>query len=170
MLTPRQQYRTITLHVSIFFSPVKHTNSVPTQIYPPPLTYALHTNADTHTYSDWVVCLSDADRLKVKQNCVKNSARNRRGHRHGTVQTVMSAYAVYGIVPKGLLTLLGFFFIFYAMRSSVPVGLLRNISGRLFTWLVCGSFQWRHGLLFTIVSCDMTRTKWLVLKGHIGST
>ena len=23
------------------------------------------------------------------------------------------------------------------------------MSGQLFTWLVCGSFQWRHGLLFT---------------------
>ena len=37
----------------------------------------------------------------------------------------------------------------YAMRSLVPVGHFRNISGHLFTWLVCGSFQWRHGLLFT---------------------
>ena len=38
----------------------------------------------------------------------------------------------------GLLTFLGFV---YAMRSLVPA--------HLFTWLVCGSFQWRHGLLFT---------------------
>ena len=38
---------------------------------------------------------------------------------------------------------------FYAMRSLVPVGHFRNISGHLFTRLVCGSFQWRHGLLFT---------------------
>ena len=38
---------------------------------------------------------------------------------------------------------------FYAIRSLVPVGQLRNISGHLFTWLVCGSFQWRHGLFFT---------------------
>ena len=38
---------------------------------------------------------------------------------------------------------------FYAMRSLVPVGYFPNISGHLFTWLVCGSFQWRHGLLFT---------------------
>ena len=35
------------------------------------------------------------------------------------------------------------------MRSLFPVGLFRNLSGHLFTWLVCGSFQWRHGLLFT---------------------
>ena len=46
----------------------------------------------------------------------------------------------------GLLTFLG---VCYAMRSRVPVGHFRNISGHLFTWLVCGSFQWRHGLLFT---------------------
>ena len=38
---------------------------------------------------------------------------------------------------------------FYAMLSLVPVGHFRNISGHLFTSLVCGSFQWRHGLLFT---------------------
>ena len=31
----------------------------------------------------------------------------------------------------------------------VPVGHFRNISGHLFTWLVCGSFRWRHGLSFT---------------------
>ena len=35
------------------------------------------------------------------------------------------------------------------MRSLVPVGYFRNISGQLFTWLLCGSFQWRHGVLFT---------------------
>ena len=35
------------------------------------------------------------------------------------------------------------------MRSLFPVGLFRNLSGHLFTWLVCGSFQWRPGLLFT---------------------
>ena len=38
--------------------------------------------------------------------------------------------------------------IFYAMRSSVPVENFRNICGHSFTCLVCGSFQWRHGLLF----------------------
>ena len=38
---------------------------------------------------------------------------------------------------------------FYAMRSLVPVGRLRTTPGHLFTWLVCGSFQWSHGLLFT---------------------
>ena len=44
---------------------------------------------------------------------------------------------------------INFPWIFYAMWSLVPVGHFRNISGHLFTWLVCGSFQWRHGLLFT---------------------
>ena len=49
---------------------------------------------------------------------------------------------------KGFVTFVGFFF--YAMRSLVPVEHFRNISGHLFTRLVCGSFQWRHGLLFTV--------------------
>ena len=44
---------------------------------------------------------------------------------------------------------INFPWIFYAMQSLVPVGHFRNIYGLLFTWLVCGSFQWRHGLLFT---------------------
>ena len=44
---------------------------------------------------------------------------------------------------------INFPWIFYAMRSLLPVGHFRNISGHLFTWLVCGSFQWRYGLLFT---------------------
>ena len=35
------------------------------------------------------------------------------------------------------------------MRGSVPVGHFRNICGHLFTWLVWGSFQWRHGISFT---------------------
>ena len=42
------------------------------------------------------------------------------------------------MVPKGLLTFLGFF---NAMRSLVPVGHFLNISGHLFTWLVYGSFR-----------------------------
>ena len=44
---------------------------------------------------------------------------------------------------------INFPWIFYALRSLVPVGHFQNISGHLFTLLVCGSFQWRHGLLFT---------------------
>ena len=39
---------------------------------------------------------------------------------------------------------INFPWIFYAMQSLVPV-----VSGHLFTWLVCGSFQWCHWLLFT---------------------
>ena len=74
-----------------------------------------------------------------------------------------------GMVPKGLLTFLGFF---YAMRSLVPVGYFRNISGHLPPWLVCGSFQWRHGLLFTdcIVWDDkdkvtgLKRSHWIHLR------
>ena len=49
---------------------------------------------------------------------------------------------------KGVINLPCFLFL-YAMQSLVPVGHLRNMSGHLFIWLVCGSFQWRHGLLFT---------------------
>ena len=36
---------------------------------------------------------------------------------------------------------INFPWIFYALRSLVPVGHFRNISGHLFTWLVCQSFQ-----------------------------
>ena len=35
------------------------------------------------------------------------------------------------------------------MRSLVLAGHFRNIFGHLFTWLVCGSFKWCHGWLFT---------------------
>ena len=48
---------------------------------------------------------------------------------------------------KGIISFPWLFF--YAMRNLVPAGYFRNISGHLFIWLVCGSFQWRHGLLFT---------------------
>ena len=77
----------------------------------------------------------------------------------------MSRLTCYGVIPKGLLTFLGFFF--SAMRSLVPVGHFRNISGHLFTWLVCRCFQWLHGLLFNIVSCEITRKKLLVLKDQL---
>ena len=50
---------------------------------------------------------------------------------------------------RGSKGVINFPWIFYAMQSLVPVGHFRSISGRLFTWLVCGSFQWRHGLLCT---------------------
>ena len=52
----------------------------------------------------------------------------------------------HGVVPKGILTFLGFFL---CMRSSVPAGHFCNISGHLFTRLVFRSFRLRHGLLFT---------------------
>ena len=52
----------------------------------------------------------------------------------------------YGVAPKWVVNFPWIFF--YAIRSLVPVGHFRNISGQLFTWFVCGSFQWRHGLSF----------------------
>ena len=57
-----------------------------------------------------------------------------------------------------------------AMRSLVSVGHFRNISGHLFTWLVCGSFQWRHGIVSCIVWDDkdkvtgFKRSHWI----HLG--
>ena len=48
--------------------------------------------------------------------------------------------------PEGVIHLP---WIFYTMRSLVPVGHSWNIARHLFTSLVCGSFQWCHGLLFT---------------------
>ena len=56
------------------------------------------------------------------------------------------------------------------MRSLVPVGHFRNISEHLFTWLVCESFQWRHGLLFTDCIVWDDQDKVMFLKDHIGST
>ena len=84
-----------------------------------------------------------------------------------TEWTERAQCVAYRVVPKGLLTLLGFF---YAMRSLVPVGHFRNISGHLFTWLVWGSFQWRHGLLFTDCIVWDDQDKVMFLKDHIGST
>ena len=67
-------------------------------------------------------------------------------------------------VSGGSKGVINFPWTFYTMRSVVPVGHFRNISGHLFTWLVCGSFELLYGLLFTVVSCEMTRAKQLVLK------
>ena len=53
----------------------------------------------------------------------------------------------YGVVPKGLLTFLGFF---YAMRSLVPSGHFWNISRLLFTWLVCRSFWWLWVIVYRL--------------------
>ena len=57
---------------------------------------------------------------------------------------------------------INFPWICYAMQSLVPFGHFQNIFGHLFTWLVCGSFQWRHGLLFTdcIVWDDKGQSDW----------
>ena len=50
---------------------------------------------------------------------------------------------------KGVINFPWIFFFFFAMRSLGRVWHFRNISRHLFTWLVCGSFHWRHGLLLT---------------------
>ena len=55
-------------------------------------------------------------------------------------------YRWYGGGSKGVIN---FRWIFCAMRSLVPVGHFQNLSWHLFAWLVGGSFQWRHWLLFT---------------------
>ena len=45
---------------------------------------------------------------------------------------------------------INFQWIFFLCNSKFsPCWALPDISRHLFTWLVCGSFQWRHGLLFT---------------------
>ena len=69
-----------------------------------------------------------------------------------TPQTRNDKYTLlheYSPLWTGSKRVVNFPWIFHAMRSLVPAGHFRNISEHLFTWLVCGSFQWRHGLLFT---------------------
>ena len=58
---------------------------------------------------------------------------------------LLSAHGLWG-GSKGVIN---FPWIFNAMRSLVPVGHFRKISGHLFTRLVCESFQWLQGLWFT---------------------
>ena len=60
-----------------------------------------------------------------------------------------STSPVEATVWDGSKGVINFPWIFHAMRSLVPVGHFPNISGHFFTGLVCRSFQWRHGLLFT---------------------
>ena len=88
----------------------------------------------------WVICDSDTG-----THCISSRQTHRRTHCSPSTDT--GSFVIYRVVPKGLLTFLGFFF--YAMRSLVPVRHFRNISGHLFTWLVFGSLQWRQRLLFT---------------------
>ena len=72
------------------------------------------------------------------------------------------------MVPKGLLTFLGFF---YAMRSLVPVGHFRDIyPGTYPLGLFAGLFSDAMVYCLPIVLCEMTKTKLLVLKDHIAST
>ena len=72
-----------------------------------------------------------------------------------------------GTLRGGSKGVINFPWIFCAKRSLVPVGHFRNISGHLFTWLVCGSFHWRHGLLFTgriVWDVGFKRSHWI----HLG--
>ena len=65
-------------------------------------------------------------------------------HAHSTFTCVISSLfrSTHANLWGGSKEVIYFPWIFYAMRSLLPVG-------HLFTWLVCESFQWRHGLLFT---------------------
>ena len=61
---------------------------------------------------------------------------------------------------------INFPWIFCAMRSSVPVEHFREYI-RALIHLTCLHVT---GYCLPTVSCEMTRTKWLVLKDHTGST
>ena len=78
------------------------------------------------------------------QTGVRVKPRNRHFLHHHHYLSRLLAKGLWG-GSKGVINFLGFF---YAMRCLVPVGHFRNVSGHLFIWLVCGSFQRRHGLLF----------------------
>ena len=76
-------------------------------------------------------------------------------------------YPAYGVVPKGLLTLLGFF-----MQCGVKslLGTSGIYLGTYLLGLFAGLFSDTMGYCLSIVACEMARTMWLVLKDHIGST
>ena len=87
---------------------------------------------------------------------VRLSFRVHKGHNRCTLYIIVhedrSKYVGVWGGSKGVINFPWIFFFFVcvcAMRSFVPVWHFQNISGYLFIWLVCGSFQWRHGLLFT---------------------
>ena len=63
---------------------------------------------------------------------------------------------LHGVVPKGLLTFLGFF---YAMRSLVPVGHSRIHPGTYSLDLFAGLFSNAMSYCLPIASCEMTRAK-----------
>ena len=75
----------------------------------------------------------------------------------------------YGVVQKGLLTFLGFF---YSMRSFspcwAPTEYIRASTYSL--GLFAGLFSDAMGYCLPIVSWEMTRTKWLGLRDHIRSS
>ena len=57
-----------------------------------------------------------------------------------------------------------------AIQSLVPVGTSGIYPGTHSLGLFAGLFSDAMSYCLPIVSCEMTRTKWLVLKDHIGST
>ena len=74
-----------------------------------------------------------------------------------------------GLVPKGLLTFLVLFFLYNTGFS--PCLTLKGIyPGTYSLGLFVGLFSDAMGYCLLIVSCELTRTKWLVLKDHIWST
>ena len=71
------------------------------------------------------------------------------------------------MAPKGLLTFPGFFFMQCGVKSLL--GTSRIYPGTYSLGLFAGLFSDATGYCLPIVSCEMVRTKWLVLKDHIGS-
>ena len=65
---------------------------------------------------------------------------------------------------------INFLWIVYAMRNLVLLGTSRIHPGTHSLGLLVGLFSDAMGYCLPIVSCEMTRAKWLVLKDHIGST
>ena len=70
-------------------------------------------------------------------------------HKSSGSLTFLSKPTQWAVLWGGCKGVINFRWIFSAVCSLVPVGHFRNISRHLIPWLVCGSFQWRHGLLFT---------------------
>ena len=74
---------------------------------------------------------------------------------------------MYGVVPKGLLTFLGFFM---QCRVKPLLGTSGIYLGTYSLGLFEGLFSDTMGYSLPIILCEMTGTKLLVLKDHIGST
>ena len=81
----------------------------------------------------------------------KNTKQHKTSHTQRCLEISSWRLCEESTLRSGSIGVINFSWIFYAMRSSVPVGHFRNISGHVFTWLFCGSFQWRHGFTDCIV-------------------